>query len=151
MSERVEYSSITDCLEDSGQIAVTVSGYSMYPMLRNRRDCVVCRKYSGGAVKYDVLLYKNGEKLVLHRVISNEKKDGKFIIRGDNCLLKEYIPEENVYGILTDFTRNNRDYTVNDRSYRLYSRLIVFFHPVVGLKIKAKAWIRSVIKKLKGR
>lgn len=139
MEIQMESISIAHLLERDGAIAVTVSGYSMYPMLKDRRDCVVCRKYTGNVKKYDVLLYKSGKKLVLHRVISNNKKDGRLIIRGDNCVNKEYVPEENVLGILTEFTRKNKDFTVNAPSYRLYSSLIVALHPFVSLKIKTVA------------
>ena len=143
--------SIAHILQEGGTVAVTVSGYSMYPMLKNRRDCVVCEKYRGDGRKYDVLLYKTDGKLVLHRVIKKHKKDGNFIIRGDNCLRKEYVPEKNVIGILTEFTRKGKDCTVKSKGYRLYSFLIVLFHPVVALKIKTKAALSALKTRLLGR
>ena len=142
--------SIADILQKDGAVAVTVSGYSMYPMLKNRRDCVVCQKYTGGGRKYDVLLYKTNGKLVLHRVIKNKKKDGNFVIRGDNCLNKEYVPEDNVIGVLTEFTRKNRDYTVKSCFYRSYCFFIVLFHPLVALRIKTAAVLSSLKRMLGG-
>ena len=132
-----ERQNIGEYLEKNGFIAVTISGYSMYPMLKDRRDCAVIKRYEGGACKYDVLLYHNGRgKLILHRVVKNTRKNGCLVIRGDNCFTTEYIPEGNVMGILTEFTRKNKDFKVNDGGYRVYSRLIVFFSPFVRAKMR---------------
>ena len=136
---------IEDVLNGGGVVALTISGVSMYPMLKNRRDCVVIGKYVGGASKYDVLLYRDPRKrLVLHRLIKNEKTNGCFVIRGDNCVSKEYIPEENVIGILSEFTRKEKNFTVNDKGYKLYSRLIVLFHPAILLKYKVKGLLSRI-------
>ena len=151
MEACIEYSSISQCLEKEGMIATTIRGYSMYPMLKSGRDCVVCRRYTGNARKYDVLLYVSNGKLVLHRVISNKRNDGRLVIRGDNCFNKEYVPEESVMGILTDFTRKNRDYTVDSGGYRLYSVLIVLFSPLVRLKILVKSFLSRLKRKISGK
>ena len=64
---------IEEQLERDGIIASFTSGFSMYPMLYNRRDCVVIEKYRADAKKYDVLLYRTPKgKLVLHRVVKNK-------------------------------------------------------------------------------
>ncbi len=147
-----EKQDIDDVLKNEGIIAVTISGVSMYPMLKNRRDCVVIRKYTGGASKYDVLLYRDPRKrLVLHRLIKNEKTNGCFVIRGDNCIAREYIPEDSVIGILSEFTRKGKDLTVDNLGYKIYSRLIVFFHPAVLLKYRAKGVLSRIKRVISGR
>lgn len=129
---------VEEQLEKDGIIASCTSGYSMYPMLYNRRDCVVIEKYRGNAGKYDVLLYRTPKgKLVLHRVVKSERMDEKLVIRGDNCPECEYVPEEWVIGKLVEFTRKNKNFKVTDKGYRFYSRLIVAVNPMVALKLRA--------------
>ena len=129
---------IEEQLERDGIIASFTSGFSMYPMLYNRRDCVVIEKYRADAKKYDVLLYRTPKgKLVLHRVVKNKKIGEKLVIRGDNCAECEYVPEEWIIGKLVEFTRKNKDFKVTDKGYRLYSRLVVAISPLVFLKLKA--------------
>ena len=51
--------SIEEGLKKNGYHASTTSGYSMYPLLRDRRDNIVVRPCSGRLKKYDVPLYKH--------------------------------------------------------------------------------------------
>ena len=87
--------SIEEGLKKNGYHASTTSGYSMYPLLRDRRDNIVVRPCSGRLKKYDVPLYKRGNEYVLHRIIK-VLPDG-YVICGDNCINKEYnIKDENI-------------------------------------------------------
>ena len=148
MDVNLQSTTIAHQLEAQGTVAVTINGMSMYPMLYNRRDVVVLEKYRGKASKYDVLLYKNSSgKLVLHRVIKNQKRGECFVIRGDNCNAKEYIPESSVLGVLTEFTRKNKDVGSSSVFYKVYSRVIVFINPLVCFKIFVKNGLYSLKKK----
>ena len=61
--------SIVEGLKKTGYHASTTVGYSMYPLLRDRRDNIVVRPCNGRLKKYDVPLYKRGDEYVLHRII----------------------------------------------------------------------------------
>ena len=99
--------SIEEGLKKNGYHASTTSGYSMYPLLRDRRDNIVVRPCSGRLKKYDVPLYKRGNEYVLHRIIK-VLPDG-YVICGDNCINKEYnIKDENILGVLTEVYRNDK-------------------------------------------
>ena len=95
---------IEDVIQKQGFYAGTTVGVSMYPMLRNRRDTIVLKPKKGKLKKYDVPLYKVGQKYVIHRVIK-VITDG-YIIRGDNLVLKERVPDSAILGVLTEFYRN---------------------------------------------
>ena len=129
---------IETILEKEGVFVSTTSGVSMYPMLRDRRDTIIVTKPDGRLKRYDVALYKRGESYVLHRVI--KVLPDSYIIRGDNCLAKEYgITDDDVIGKLKSFYRKEKEINMMSISYRLYSRLIIVLHPLVSMKIKLKS------------
>ena len=129
---------IETILEKEGVFVSTTSGVSMYPMLRDRRDTIIVTKPDGRLKRYDVALYKRGESYVLHRVI--KVLPDSYIIRGDNCLAKEYgITDDDVIGKLKSFYRKEKEINMMSISYRLYSRLIIVLHPLVSIKIKLKS------------
>lgn len=101
-------------------------------MLGDGCDTVFIVPISGRLKKYDVALYKRGDEYVLHRVIKVLPEG--YIIRGDNCLNKEYnIKDEQIIGVLDSFIRKGKQHSCNDFGYRAYSVLWVFITPVIML------------------
>lgn len=96
----------------------TVVGTSMMPLLKEYRDTVVIERVNSPLKKYDVVLFRRGTQLVLHRII---KINNNFLIRGDNCAQNETVYENQIVGIMTHFTHKGRQYSVTDIGYRLYS------------------------------
>jgi len=125
---------IEQILSDDGVYISTTSGVSMYPLLRDRRDTVIVTPCSERLKKYDVALYRRGSKYVLHRVI--EVLPDSYVIRGDNCIAREYVPDTDILGKLTEIYRAEKHVNMKGFKYNLYSRAIVFFHPLVTLKFK---------------
>ena len=128
--------SIEDVLRDKGFVVISTAGYSMAPMLRDRKDMVEIHTPTKSPRKYDVVLFRKGDCLVLHRIIK-ATGDG-YIIRGDNAVGKDAANPEDIIGVLFAFTRNGKRYTATDISYRIYSRLVVIFHPLKLLLFKIK-------------
>lgn len=130
-------------LEKRGMYLSVPSGRSMWPMLRSRQDIVEIRRLERPAKRYDVVLYLRGEDRdgVLHRVLHVREQD--YVIAGDNCWWKEYIPKERVAGIATRFYRKGRWYEMDHRGYRLYVHLWtdLFFlrSPLLYVREKARA------------
>lgn len=134
----IQGTDIETILKKDGVFVSTTSGVSMFPMLRDRRDTIIVTRREGRLKKYDVALYKRGDSYVLHRVI--EVLPDSYIIRGDNCLSKEYgITDDTVLGVLTGFYRGDKEKSMKSFSYKLYSRLIVAFHPLVRVRTSIKA------------
>ena len=120
---------IEEKINGNGKIVSSVSGFSMYPLLKNQRDTVTVEKISRRLKKYDVPLYRRNEKHILHRVIA--VKDNGYIIRGDNCFFIETdIKDENVLGVMTSFCRNGHIHSTDEFGYKLYSRIWVFIYPL---------------------
>ena len=67
----VQYMTFEEVLEKEGAIIYTNVGASMMPLLRQRKDIIeIRRKEPGRCKKYDVVLYKRGDKYILHRILN---------------------------------------------------------------------------------
>ena len=131
-------------LNRNGSFTYTNIGVSMLPLLKQGRDLFTIEKKTGRCKKYDVVLYKRPPaSYVLHRVVKVREND--YIILGDNCLKKEYgIKEEDVIGVMTSFVRKGKKYTVNDKGYRIYSRVWYFLYPVRRVLMNLKMILRKM-------
>jgi len=100
---------LTEQLKKNGFIEISLTGYSMYPTIRNG-DKIKIYKYNYDNVKPgDIIafLHKNADHLIVHRVIKLEEvKTRKILVtKGDN---NEYVDpkvirEENFIGIVNIF------------------------------------------------
>ena len=114
---------IESVLATEGVFVSTTSGYSMYPMLRDRKDTVILKAPETGLKKGDVVLYKSNGTYILHRIL--EVREDSFVIRGDNCDDKEYgITKEQILGVLTEFYRGNKQIHLNNWNYRWYCNFL---------------------------
>lgn len=107
----------------------TTSGVSMYPMLRDRKDTIVIQKKQHYD-KYDVVLYKRNGMYILHRII--KVLDKGYIIRGDNCLAKEYDidDESKIIGYLAQCYRGEKKINLKGFKYQLYVRVWHYLFPI---------------------
>lgn len=112
-----------------GKSFIQTVGVSMEPILHNRKSTVVIEKKNLPLKKYDVVLYHvpTGE-YVLHRII--KVMDGKYLIRGDNCISKENIPEEWIIGVMVGYYENEDDKYVScqSKTYRRYLKTLKIRH-----------------------
>ena len=136
---------IEEMLEKEGLFIATTVGMSMYPLFKNRRDNVVIKPVTGKLKKYDVPLYKRGDKYILHRII--DIKDG-YIIRGDNCYADENVPEKEVIGVLTEFFRRDKRVLCTDEKYLKYVKKRLKTYKIRRFFVLFKAKIGGGIKKL---
>ncbi|MBQ9813434.1 MAG: S24/S26 family peptidase [Thermoguttaceae bacterium] len=107
-------------------VALTTSGTSMYPMLRDRKDVVYLKKLSAPPKKYDVVLFqRNSGAYVLHRVVGVEP-DGTCVFCGDNQTVLERISDSNqLVAIVQSFQRGCLKIVCQHSIYyRLFSRIL---------------------------
>lgn len=120
---------IEDELARHGSYASVTRGVSMRPLFKTHRDVVVILPPPPELKKYDVVLYTVAEnKYVLHRVIGID--GDTLIIRGDNTYRREYVPASRIIGILSEFNRRGKHHTVEERGYKIYSRIWHYLYPV---------------------
>lgn len=140
---------ITQCIEKGSEVILTVSGYSMSPFVKNRRDQVVLVKTdSPDKLKVgDVPLYlrENG-MYVLHRVV--KVSNGVYTMLGDAQTLKEPgIKPSQIIAVAKAFIRKGKRYECSGAVYRLYSFLWMTLAPVRNLIFKAYRFLKKIIKK----
>lgn len=142
MSECVK-STYEEYLEKYGTLTYRNVGTSMMPLLKQGRDIFTVRKKDAKRCqKYDVVLYRRPpDKYILHRII--KVRDNDYVILGDNCINKEYgIKDEDIIGIMTEFIRKGKKYSVENKKYRIYSILwcnfsgIRIFFKKIKIKLK---------------
>ena len=119
---------ITDAISKGKKVKLTVTGNSMYPLFRDRKDTVVLAPFSK-LKKRDVVFYKrtNGQ-YVLHRII--KKKGNILTFAGDNETKKEYpVNVSDCIAVMTSFERYSKESSADDLWYRLYSFFWVAVFP----------------------
>lgn len=142
------YGNFEEALAGCGEYVTQVRGVSMYPMLRYRRDPVLIHPLSGELRRYDVAVYAKSDRYVVHRVL--DVRPDHYVIRGDNCSAKEYVPKEAVRGVVVGFWRSGRYIPVTDRMYRAYSRLWVAINPLVRLHHLLERCARVIVRRAAG-
>ena len=142
---------IEDVLATEGFYLGPPVGVSMWPMLRNRHDVMMVVPVVGELRRYDVALYRRGEKYVLHRVVGHYENGAEkgYVICGDNCVTLEYVPRDNVLGVLSGFYRDgHRIDCETSRGYHVYSKLWVALFPVRKVCKGASAAVRHAGKRM---
>ncbi len=137
---------LAELIRSGVAVKLTVTGNSMYPMLRDREDTVVIRA-SEEPRRLDVPLYiRDNGQLVLHRIIG--KKKGTYTMCGDNQLRKEKgITRAQIIGVVESFSRRGKTYSCNNRWYRLYAHLWVPLRKFRPFLLKWGIALRSKQKK----
>lgn len=128
-------------LEQFGEIRGKTVGNSMLPLFRDNKDIAIINSITGNYKVNDVVLYrkKTTDEIILHRVLN--VMDDHLVIRGDNRYSKEYIPYEDVIGVMTAFERNGKYYSCNkSKLYRLYIIYIRSSYPLRRLFKKFKTF-----------
>ncbi len=136
---------ILKMLDEKIDIIMTVTGTSMNPMLRHKRDKVIltaCDKFSLRIG--DIPLYKrNSGNYVLHRII--KVNENSYDLCGDNqYIIERNVPKENVIAVVNAFERDDKLYRCNDVMYRLYWHFWIFTIPFRGLMQQVRLRLRRL-------
>ena len=135
--------SIQEYLARNGSMTYTNVGVSMLPLLRQGKDLFTVQKKSPARCRVgDVVLYRRGDKYVLHRVV--EVRENDYVILGDNCVNREPgVTDDDIIGVMTGFVRGGKEHLVSETGYRLYSALWLRTEkPRVFLK-RGYTWLRK--------
>ncbi len=110
-----------ELLREDGKVMTHVVGASMRPMLLDRESIVLVEAVDRVPPRRgDVVLYKAGDKYLLHRILQISPVE--YLIRGDNTRTVEHIPKKALLATMTGFYRHpeSRFVARNDAIYRLY-------------------------------
>lgn len=81
------------------KVEIHPKGHSMLPFIQPG-DSVIIEIGKKDIKKYDVVLYKKGDRSILHRVL--DKKGNEYIICGDNEDIYDKVSEEQIIGVAQD-------------------------------------------------
>jgi signal peptidase I len=91
-------------LERDGRVMTLFSGRSMQPTLREGMRLLVEKIPPEDVNPCDIIMYREGDSLVAHRVIGKTRKDNApvFITKGDNHAYIDpvYVPYKDLMGIV---------------------------------------------------
>lgn len=149
-----DINSVEEQLKTQDTAAVLTRGASMYPLLRTHKDIVVIGKAQHPLKIGEVPLYKakGAKNLILHRII-DVAPDGTYIIRGDNTYKKEYVPAENIVGVMIAIYRGGKYIDcMTSKKYKFYVWWNRFWYPVRFVwKTKIRAFLGKIKRKITGR
>jgi len=140
---------IEEAIKNGKEVRITVTGYSMYPLLRSGTDDVVLKKH-GELKKYDVVLFKRSDgNFIFHRII--KIKGDVLTIAGDNETKKETpVLKSNVIAVMKCFYRGGKHHGVNEFWYKAYSRFWLFIFPLRRVAARVLHSTAKLSRKIKG-
>lgn len=113
---------VEEIIQSGGQVRMTVTGNSMYPMLRDRADSVLLVPPKR-LKRFDLPLYRreNGS-YVLHRIL--KIKNEGYVMCGDNqTALEPGIRREQIVAVAKEFCRKGKTVSCSNPWYRTVAAL----------------------------
>lgn len=105
-----------------GSFLYTGSGRSMLPLIRPARDIIEIGRPEGRCRKFDVVLFRSGDRCVLHRIIRVGAED--YTLAGDfNHNVERHVTDAQIIGVMRAITRDGKRITPDQFGYRCYVRL----------------------------
>ena len=146
--------SYEDELKKSGKILFTIKGVSMRPLFRTAEDAIYVVSCNPEKLKnLDIVLFNRvsltmGEQYVLHRIVGR-RKDGQFIVVGDNCTYYDLVDPKDILGVVKSAQRGNKPIKLTGFKYSLYKYLWCKPYKFRFLMFRVRNKIRSVGSKVK--
>ena len=110
-------------------VTICLEGESMRPMIRRGKDPVTIVPLTRPLMKGDVVLFRLGERYVVHRVW--RLQGGLVRTFGDNCWNPEpWFPVQQVMGQVVKYSRSGRVCRLDTPAARAWGRLWMAVHPI---------------------
>ena len=116
------------------KVRIGVTGTSMTPMLRHGKDSVLLCP-PDAPKKGDILLYRRGDRYVLHRVVGFGETT--LLCCGDNQWRKEPILPTHVDGVVCGYYRGEKKRPVSGFWYQIYVNLL----PLRRIYCRLRDWL----------
>lgn len=133
-------------LKNGEKANLTVTGYSMMPMLRQYKDTVQLKPIEGMLRSGDIALYqRDNGKYILHRVIRLTEEG--YLFCGDNQAELEPVRQDQLIALVNGYTKNKKKRNLDTISYRMYCFVWV---KLFGIR-KYYIWLRRRLGHLRNR
>ena len=146
--------SYEDELKKSGKILFTIRGVSMRPLFRTAEDAIFVETCDTETLKnLDIVLFMRmhpslGKQYVLHRIVGR-RKDGNFIIAGDNCIDYDIVEPKDILGVVKSAQRGNKPIKLTGFKYALYKYFWTKPYKFRSFVLLVRLRIRSLGSKIK--
>ena len=137
----VAFDELMPMIEDSFRQGLTVTlpitGNSMRPLFRHKRDSVVLSACDPHSLKRgDVPLYRRDDgRYVLHRIV--RVHSDTYTLTGDaQWQLETGLPKENVLAVMTGFIRKGKAVDCRNFGYRIYVTVWMWLRPLRPLIVR---------------
>lgn len=109
-----------EIIKSGRECRLTVTGNSMSPTLKHKRDSVILVSPEKRYVKKGeiVFIQRDSGEYILHRVYKTY--NDYFVMNGDNQQWYENVDYRQVIGVAKKIIRNNREISCDNRIYKLY-------------------------------
>jgi len=122
---------LEDLLQQDKLIQVSLSGLSMFPFLMHG-DVVQIQSVTNKKIKRGaIVIYKNKERWIAHRLIKTDVKKNLIYTRGDCRIVKdEPISPEQIKGVVVKIVKSR--WKLAYLSIGKFANVIAFFSPVMA-------------------
>ena len=129
-------------------VTICLEGDSMRPLIRRGKDPVTIVPLSRPLRNGDVVLFRLGEKYIVHRVW--QLKDGMVRTFGDNCWKPEpWFPEQQVLGLVVKYSRDGKAHRLDTPQARAWGRMWMAVHPVRMLYKRCRSLAARVVRRMR--
>lgn len=133
-----------EILSHGGSVELTVTGNSMFPMLRHRVSRVRLAPPRPLLVGDLPLYRRDNGKYVLHRIVAVE--NGLYTCCGDNqWQLETGLRQDQILAVMTDFQRKTRWVSAQNAAYTAYWRFWLAILPLRKFTMRAIGWLKRHI------
>lgn len=131
------------------QAEITLSGYSMQPLIQYGRDTVTVSQITRPPEVGDIVLFRRRDGVyVMHRI--KKITDDSIITIGDNCIREDSpIRHDQVCGLAVKTVRNGRSINLDSHSQRIYGKLWMLTLPLRRPVYQLKHYAGAVRKRLR--
>jgi hypothetical protein len=136
-------SNLKQLIEDGQEVALTVVGWSMEPILRNQRDRVLLKKPTKPLKIGDIVFYqrKSGQ-FVLHRIFKI-RSEGCYMMGDHQIDLEGPIENAAIFAIVTEVERNGRWISADAFCWKFICGAWRALYPVRKLAYRLRKAIRK--------
>ena len=110
--------------QSAGEHSLPISGSSMLPVIESG-DSVLIESGAAGLLPGHLVVFRQGDGLVGHRLLSKVSGKGLLLTKGDNALRTDpLVAEDEIIGRVIAVQRGDKTLSLNSSSWRLAGRLI---------------------------
>jgi len=140
--------------ETGGPGFLTISGTSMRPLLPN--GCRVVVRPAAGLLRLgDIIVYRRGEGLSVHRIVRVLRRDGarRFVAKGDGAFGFDpaHVAENRVVGRVVGFERNGAVVDIESAWWRAGGLVTAVLSYIVGVAARAARPVAVRLRRRAGR